>query len=200
MLQLLDRDPNVRILACAPNNSAADTITAKLSARGPSQIFRLNALSRSIQEMPKFLRDFSLMNENQVFAMPTAETLVKYRVVVSTCLSAGVPAGLGLKRGHFSHIFIDEAGQGKEPEVMVPILSIADTKTNVVLAGDNQQLGPICHSNLAKSLGLKTSYLARIMDREIYNLNTGRGITYVYLIFLALIVQNVSLLIFLLLI
>ena len=63
---------------------------------------------------------------------------------------------------------------------MVPILSIADSKTNVILAGDNQQLGPICHSDLAKSLGLKTSYLARIMDREIYNLDTGRGITYVY--------------------
>lgn len=130
--------------------------------------------------MPKSLREFSLMNDNQIFAMPTVEQLGKYRVVVSTCLSAGVPAGLGLKRGHFTHIFIDEAGQGKEPEIMVPILSIADSKTNVVLAGDNQQLGPICHSNLASSLGLKTSYLSRIMEREIYNLETGRGITYVH--------------------
>ncbi|KIM42180.1 hypothetical protein M413DRAFT_70670 [Hebeloma cylindrosporum] len=182
MQQLLDRDPNVCILACAPNNSAADTITMKLSSRGRSEVFRLNALSRRIEEVPKPLRAFSMMNDNEVFAMPTAELLAKYRVVVSTCLSAGVPAGLGLKRGHFTHIFIDEAGQGKEPEVMVPILSIADSKTNVVLAGDNQQLGPICHSNLASSLGLKTSYLSRIMEREIYNLETGRGITIVKLV------------------
>lgn len=197
MQQLLARDPNVRILACAPNNSAADTITMKLSARGKGEVFRLNAMSRRIEDIPKSLREFSLMNDNQVFAMPTAEQLVKYRVVISTCLSAGVPAGLGLKRGHFTHIFIDEAGQGKEPEIMVPILSIADSKTNVVLAGDNQQLGPIVHSNLASSLGLKTSYLSRIMERDIYNLETGRGITYVHLIdFFFPIVQCLTIFIF----
>ena len=189
MQQLLDRDPNVRILACAPNNSAADTITMKLSGRGKSQVFRLNALSRKIEDMPKSLREFSSTNDNHVFAMPTAELLAKYRVVVSTCLSAGVPAGLGLKRGHFTHIFIDEAGQGKEPEIMVPILSIADSKTNLVLAGDNKQLGPIIHSTLASSLGLKTSYLSRMMERDIYKLETGRGITCVLFFFFKLVVQ-----------
>ncbi|KAF8970450.1 P-loop containing nucleoside triphosphate hydrolase protein [Flammula alnicola] len=182
MQQLLAKDPNIRILACAPNNSAADTIAQKLISLGRSEVFRLNSLSRRIDDMPKGLRDYSIINDNSVFAMPTLEQLAKYRVVVSTCLSAGVPAGLGLKRGHFTHIFIDEAGQGKEPEVMVPIKSIANAETNVILAGDNQQLGPIVHSNLASSLGLKTSYLARIMQREIYNLESGRGITIVKLV------------------
>ncbi|KAJ3507038.1 hypothetical protein NLJ89_g6529 [Agrocybe chaxingu] len=182
MQQLLDSDPNARILACAPNNSAVDTIALKLMHRGTLEVFRLNSLSRKVNDMPKSLRTFSLINGNTVFAMPTVEDLAKYRVVVSTCLSAGVPANLGLKRGHFTHIFIDEAGQGKEPELMVPIKSIADEKTNLILAGDNQQLGPIVHSKLAGALGLKKSYLSRIMEMDIYNLDTHSGITIVKLL------------------
>ncbi|KAF9003306.1 P-loop containing nucleoside triphosphate hydrolase protein [Cyathus striatus] len=182
MQQLLDRDPEVRILACAPSNSAADLIAMKLTNLGKTQVFRLNSLTRKIDDMPKSLRDFSLINENTVFAMPPVDTLRKYRVVVATCLSGGVPANLGIKAGHFTHIFIDEAGQGKEPEVMVPIKSNADEKTNIIIAGDNQQLGPIVHSGLANTLGLKTSYLSRIMERSIYELDTGRGITIVKLV------------------
>ncbi|CAA7270266.1 unnamed protein product [Cyclocybe aegerita] len=182
MQQLLDSDPNVRILACAPNNSAVDTIALKLMHRGTLEVFRLNSLSRKVGDMPKNLRTFSLINGNTVFAMPTIEDLAKYRVVVSTCLSAGVPANLGLKRGHFTHIFIDEAGQGKEPELMVPIKSIADETTNLILAGDNQQLGPIVHSKWAGALGLKKSYLARIMEMDAYNLDTHSGITIVKLL------------------
>ncbi|KAF9486245.1 RNA helicase [Pholiota conissans] len=182
MRQLLAKDPDVRILACAPNNSAADTLAVKLMDLGKSQVFRLNSLSRKIEEMPKILREYSSINSNLVFSMPQVEPLSKFRVVVSTCLSAGVPTGLGLKRGHFTHIFIDEAGQGKEPELMVAIKNNADKKTNLILAGDNQQLGPVINSPLASILGLKLSYLARIMQREIYNLNTGKGITIVKLI------------------
>ena len=182
MKQLLDKDPKIKILACAPSNSAADLLAQKLSDRGTQIIFRLNSLTRRIGDLPKNLRSFSCINENEVFAVPPTEDLSKFRVVVATCLSGGVPAGLGFPRGHFSHIFVDEAGQGKEPELMVPIKSLASERTNVILAGDNQQLGPIVQSQLAAGLGLKTSYLARLMDRDIYDLEGqvgGRGITYV---------------------
>lgn len=183
MQQILHSNPHNRILACAPNNSAADLIVQKLMHLGPSVVFRLNAITRSLEDYPPSLKRFSLINENTVFAIPHVEELAKYRVVVSTCLSGGLPANLGLRRGHFSHIFIDEAGQGKEPELMVPIKSIADEHTNVVLAGDNQQLGPIVHSGTARTLGLKQSYLARLMALNIYNVDAasdmpgGRGIT-----------------------
>ena len=181
MQQLLLLDPDVRILACAPNNSAADLLAQKLTNLGKQAVFRLNALSRKHDDLPKSLREFALINDNKVFSVPTLEEMKKYRVVVSTCISGGIPASLGLKRGHFTHIFIDEAGQGKEPEIMVPIKSIASDQTNIILAGDNKQLGPVVHSVLAANLGLRTSYLARIMDREIYDLkNGGSGVTYVH--------------------
>lgn len=152
----------------------------KLLDLGPSQIFRLNALSRPVEPMAKSLRPISNVNGNSVFAMPDLDEVAKYRVIVSTCFSANVPAGLGLKKGHFSHIFIDEAGQGKEPELMIAIKNNASPTTNVILAGDNCQLGPIVHSRLAACFGLKISYLDRIMRRPIYNLGTGTGVTYVF--------------------
>ena len=193
--QLLVEDPSVRILACAPSNTAADNIAKKLLDLGPSQIFRLNALSRAVGDMSKILQPISNVNGNLVFAMPDLEQVAKYRVIVSTCFSANVPAGLGLKKGHFSHIFIDEAGQGREPELMVAIKGNANSKTNVILAGDVHQLGPIVHSPLSASLGLATSYLHRITQRPIYNLTTGKGITYVFnstVLLLTLILQLTS--------
>jgi len=174
MEQILKANTENRILACAPNNSAADLIAQKLMHLGTSHLFRLNSITRDLKKYPESLRPFSLINDNTVFAVPSPAELVRYRVVVSTCLSGGVPASLGLKRGHFSHIFIDEAGQGKEPEVMVPIKSIAGKDTNVVLAGDNQQLRPIVHSSTARTLGLTNSYLARLMALDIYNIEKDR--------------------------
>lgn len=184
MRQLLDRSPDARILACAPSNSAADLIAQRMLMLGASQLFRLNSLSRKVKDLPRTLLPFSQINGNNVFVVPTREALEKFRVVVSTCISGGIPQGLGLKPGHFTHIFIDEAGQAKEPEVMIPIKTISGPLTNVILAGDNQQLGPVIHSNLASKLGLKTSYLDRIMGLDIYNLGNFPGITWVVLLYL----------------
>lgn len=66
-----------------------------------------------------------------------------------------------------------------EPDVMIPILTMAGPKTNIVLAGDNRQLGPSVRSDIASSLGLGKSFLTRIMARDVYNLETHTGITYV---------------------
>jgi helicase MOV-10 len=183
MQQILNANPDNRILACAPSNSAADLLLQKLMHLGTSVVFRLNSIVRNVEETPKTVKPFCLLNENTVFAVPQLEQLAKYRVVVSTCLSGGVPASIGLKRGHFTHIFIDEAGQGKEPEAMVPIKSIAGKDTNVILAGDNQQLGPIVHSSTARMLGLSQSYLSRLMNLPIYDIEGkeegpgGHGVT-----------------------
>ena len=84
---------------------------------------------------------------------------------------------MGVPRGHFTHIFIDEAGQTLEPEAMISIRTLASSETNVILAGDPKQLGPIVHSGVADALGLGVSYLDRLMDREVYRLDTGTGKT-----------------------
>ncbi|KAG1748034.1 P-loop containing nucleoside triphosphate hydrolase protein, partial [Suillus occidentalis] len=65
----------------------------------------------------------------------------------------GTSTNVGIPRGHFTHIFVDEAGQATEPEVMIGIKTMADNATNIVLAGDPKQLGPIIRSKLQGSLG-----------------------------------------------
>ena len=58
--------------------------------------------------------------------------------------------------GHFTHVFIDEAGHAIEPEALVAIAGITDCSLGgqVVLAGDPEQLGPVVRSPIAIKYGL----------------------------------------------
>lgn len=47
------------------------------------------------------------------FESPSLAELQKFRVVVSTLTSAGKLHNMGLKRGHFDLILIDESGQAR---------------------------------------------------------------------------------------
>lgn len=141
ILQILRADSSARIIACAPSNSAADLIALKLSNLEPMEMLRLNAPTREFKSLPRDLQRYSIYNEHEIFTPPTVDELREYRIIVATCLSAGVPHGMGIKPGHFTHIFVDEAGQCMEPEVMVSVMTMANKKTNIVLAGDHKQLG-----------------------------------------------------------
>jgi helicase MOV-10 len=84
--------------------------------------------------------------------------------------------GVGVVRGYFSHIFVDEAGQALEPESLVPILGMIGKSTNVILSGDPKQLGPIVRSPHAKGFGMWQSLLERLMSCESYNSEVGRDL------------------------
>ena len=58
---------------------------------------------------------------------------------------------------------------------MISIKTLADKSTNVVLAGDPKQLGPVIRSAIARELGLGKSYLERLMEIEMYKPGTGNG-------------------------
>lgn len=174
--QVLIRDPNARFLACAPSNSAADLLADRLQDLGPSILFRLNAPSRPVELLPSPVRKFSSVL-NGHFNVPDVAVLMQYRVIVSTCVSSSIAFAVGMPRGHFSHIVVDEAGQALEPEIMIPIKTMADNDTNIVLSGDPKQLGPIVRSSVAIKFGLGQSYLARLMDLPVYDEHTKRGIS-----------------------
>ncbi|KZT00673.1 P-loop containing nucleoside triphosphate hydrolase protein [Laetiporus sulphureus 93-53] len=180
--QLLARNSQARILACAPSNSAADILAQRLSKLGADQLFRHYAVSRKPDEVPNDLRPFIFLNTQGNFSVPPLERLSQFRVIVCTCLSASFPYGVGLRAGHFSHIFVDEAGQASEPEVMTAIKPMVLPSTQVILSGDPRQLGPIIRSTVARELGLGRSYLERLMERELYQPPTGRNRSYVKLV------------------
>lgn len=70
---------------------------------------------------------------------------------------------LGLKKGHFSHILLDEAAQAMECEAIMP-LALANENTRIVLAGDHMQLSPELFSQFAKERNLHVSLLERLYD------------------------------------
>lgn len=188
--QILLKDPEARILACAPSNSATDLIAERLEVLGPSQLFRMNAPSRAQSTLPKVLGQFSRKNDYGTFLIPPKAELMKFRVVVSTCISACVPYNIGVPRGHFTHIFVDEAGQAAEPEAMIPIKTMSDGRTNIILSGDPKQLGPIVRSDLALTLKLGVSYLDRLCETQTYNESQMNGITYVAVFSLSHVILN----------
>ncbi|KAG9024583.1 hypothetical protein FRB95_011337 [Tulasnella sp. JGI-2019a] len=183
MRQIIRESPSARILACAPSNSAADILAERLTGvLSTRELFRMNAPSRLKETLPMALRNYTLTNDEGTFSIPPMEALMRYRIVVSTCLSASVPYGIGFPRGHFSHVFIDEAGQAMEPEAMIPIKTAAGPSTNIILSGDPMQLGPIIRSPVAQRLGLGTSYLDRLMLLPVYEPDNYSGVTVVKLI------------------
>ncbi|CAL9696558.1 unnamed protein product [Knipowitschia caucasica] len=90
------------------------------------------------------------------------------RIVVSTCSSAGMFHNVGLQVGHFTHIFLDEAGQATEPEALIPISLVSEVDGQIVLAGDPRQLGPVVKSKMASTFGLGVSLLERLMANPLY--------------------------------
>ncbi|GAQ77983.1 RNA helixase SDE3 [Klebsormidium nitens] len=170
MLQVLRADPASRILACAPSNFAADVILERL--RGHVQkreLYRLNAPARSATELEASLLEYCSFDPALGhFTIPDAAALARPRVIISTCCSASLLHAQGLPRGHFSHVFVDEAGHARETEALIPIALFADKTSIVVLAGDHKQLGPIVRSKMAAGRGLETSYLERLAMQAPY--------------------------------
>ncbi|XP_069483962.1 RNA helicase Mov10l1 isoform X2 [Ambystoma mexicanum] len=74
-----------------------------------------------------------------------------------------------MRIGHFTHAFVDEAGQATEPECLIPIGLMSEVSGQIVLAGDPLQLGPVIKSRLAVAYGLKVSFLERLMSRPLYS-------------------------------
>ena len=176
--QLLRQNPLTRILACAPSNSAADIIAEKLATvMSPDELFRFYAPSRPKEATSSKLENYSY-RVGKTHTVPPMSRMTRFRVIVSTCVSASVFHGIGMQRGHFGYIFVDEAGQATEPEVMISVKTMADNSTRVVLSGDHKQLGPIIRSNVARALGLEISYLERLMGRDGYDETRDHGIRF----------------------
>lgn len=173
ILQLYRTQKDIRILVCAPSNSAADHILEKLLSEKAviikeNELFRLNAATRPYADVdPNHIR-FCFFND-LIFQCPPIRALLRYRIIISTYMSASYLYAEGVRRGHFSHIFLDEAGQASEPEMMIPISNLCHGNTVVVLAGDPMQLGPVVYSKEAEANGLGKSYLERVFECDLYS-------------------------------
>ncbi|ORY84351.1 P-loop containing nucleoside triphosphate hydrolase protein [Protomyces lactucae-debilis] len=195
ILQVLLDKPDAHVLACGPSNTAADTIAMRLIAhiRNPADLLVLNLDNRTFAEVPEPLLPFCHVTDGS-FTMPTFQQLMRYRVIVGTCTAICEltqnrcrnldlakfeaqamqkvqwlhPAMQHTIKPHFTHLFIDEAGQAGEPETIAVLRVVEYPGVSVVLAADHKQLGPQLESSVARQKGLDVSLFERLMDRSVY--------------------------------
>lgn len=169
ILQLFLLCPRSRILVATPSNSSADLIASRLHDSGRINIgdmVRLNAHSRNMDSVPISIQPYSLTCEEM-------QKAVRHRILVTTCTTSGKIYTMCLQIGHFTHLFIDEAGQATEPESLVSIglIRCDFNPGQIILAGDPKQLGPVLLSRYASTYGLGVSLLERLSNHPFYTRN-----------------------------
>ncbi|XP_015917360.2 probable helicase with zinc finger domain isoform X2 [Parasteatoda tepidariorum] len=165
-------DPNSRILVCTHSNSAADIYIREYlhpqvaEGRIEATPLRIYYRHRWVATVHPTVQQYCLINcdnNEKHFVMPTADDVKAHRIIVTTLKTARYLVQLGLEKGFFTHILIDEAAQAMECEAIMP-LSLADEDTRIVLAGDHMQLCPEVYSPFAQERNLHMSLLERLYD------------------------------------
>ncbi|KFZ65772.1 Putative helicase Mov10l1, partial [Antrostomus carolinensis] len=153
-----------RILVCAPSNAATDLICLRLHESNllkPGVMVRVNASFRSEEQIDDIVKPYCKDGDD-------VQKASWFRIIITTCSSAGMFYQTEIRLGHFTHVILDEAGQASEPESMIPIGLISEANGQIVLVGDPKQLGPVVKSKIALAFGLNMSFLERLTSREIY--------------------------------
>jgi hypothetical protein len=177
-IMLLSLLKDTTLLICTHSNSAADIYVQELhreyTKRGYEKVsmIRIYYTGRRLETIPAHVKPYCKI-ENGRLVLPSLPELKQYRIIVVTLSTSRALSLMGLPRGHFSHIFIDEAAQALESETLIPLILANDT-TKVVLAGDHMQLDPPCYSPIARKYGLHVSLLERLYDHEAYNSGVGQ--------------------------
>lgn len=117
-----------RILVTVPSNAGADLITEQLASTclfKPGDFVRLNGFLRADLTVPETIADFCVDGTH-------LDSVAKHRLIICTVATAGQFFQLNLNTGHFSHVFIDEAGYCTEPEALIPSVLAAISKEAVV--------------------------------------------------------------------
>ncbi|XP_055529882.1 probable helicase with zinc finger domain isoform X2 [Wyeomyia smithii] len=164
--------PESKILICTHSNSAADLYIKDYlhpwveEGMEDAKPLRVYYHKRWVATVNSIVQKYCLIDLNinvRNFRRPTVEDILRYRIVVVTLNISMELASLDLPKGHFTHIFLDEAAQAMECEAIMP-LALATEKTRIVLAGDHMQMSPELFSNFAKERKLHISLLERLYD------------------------------------
>jgi superfamily I DNA and/or RNA helicase len=155
-------------------------------------MYRINDITRTFSEVPDKLLPYTHSGEG-FFGLPEWGNLMAAKVVVMDCMGAfelikarctnrDVAAVQGFYGGvfggkvtswHWTHLFVDEAAQAREPESLIPLMLVAPGESDfpmprVVLAGDANQLGPLIVSASSRMNGLSVSLFERLLARPMY--------------------------------
>ncbi|XP_053613519.1 putative helicase mov-10-B.1 isoform X2 [Plodia interpunctella] len=170
IIQIVVSNPRNRVMVCTDSNMAADHIAVMLlhynkTLNITNYLLRANSQSREWSVMPPVLAPVSNGTSYENFYSVSNVQMASYRIVITTLSHAAKYASPRNQTSHkvqMTHLFIDEAAQASEPATLVPICGLLAPSGKLVLAGDPQQLGPVCISREAQHRGLGTSLLERL--------------------------------------
>ncbi|KAL7735007.1 hypothetical protein ACLKA6_011271 [Drosophila palustris] len=161
--------PEAKILICTHSNSAADLyikeylhpwIEEGLEEATPLRVYYHKRWSATVNSV---VQKYCITDGVGNFRRPSIEDIMRHRIIVVTLSISMELATLGLPKGLFTHIFLDEAAQAMECEAIMP-LALANDSTRIVLAGDHMQMSPELFSAFAKERKLHISLLERLYD------------------------------------
>jgi hypothetical protein len=150
---ILRTEKDSRILIATHHNGTADYYTSMYFTKETlkQNLNRISAVRLTAMNSRTHL-------DESVWNLPSGE-IRKYQLVITTFITS-----LHMKNpGQFTHIFIDEGAQAREPEC-VAAFRFATPQTRIVIAGDDKQVGPrttVLGVN-AREYGLSKSLLERL--------------------------------------
>ena len=200
--QLTTPECSYRVLVATHTNTSADMYVKALSRHLHSnEMIRIYAERRKESSVAPLVRKYTYAvnstddngNPIRVFGVPPVEELMKFKVIITTLVTAGslMSSGVAMRQetrrlqsadevdptltagastDFFSHVLVDEAAQAAEPEALVA-LSLAGPQSKIVLVGDHMQLGPDIRHPTARRLGLHRSVLERLYALPVYDGN-----------------------------
>ncbi|XP_022226546.2 probable RNA helicase armi [Drosophila obscura] len=187
VLQMVRNLHSCRILVAAPSNSAADLITRRIiasNALSPGDFIRIvshNLIEKELVPtdlMPYCAtldicadgtaEDNMLVTDSGLKLRCQWKFMGAHRVSIGTCATLGNFMQMSFPGGHFTHLFMDEAGQSTEPETLMPAALLSKDRGQVILAGDPYQLPPIIMSKFGRTCGFELSLLERLLSTPPY--------------------------------
>ncbi|XP_022919640.1 probable helicase with zinc finger domain [Onthophagus taurus] len=167
--------PFNRILICTHSNSAADLYIKDYldpyvkSGHPEATPLRIYYQKRWVATVHDTVQKYCLIDgdgsnsSKKNFRLPTIDEIKNHRIIVVTLSISMYLTTIGLPKGFFTHILLDEAAQAIECESIMP-LALANENTRIVLAGDHMQLSPEVYSKIAKERKFHVSLLERLYD------------------------------------
>ena len=106
----------------------------------PQEILRFYQPERRLNTISDEVKPYCNLSEDKLsLVIPSAHTIASKQIIVSTFGAAHFFTKMKELKGHFTHIFIDEAAQALECEILTPLV-LATRETCIVLAGDHLQM------------------------------------------------------------
>lgn len=194
VLQQFLGNNQAHILVCTPSNSAANLILEKLIASEQllsDHFMRVIGFQAKEREMiPSELlpfcgtvekskegtegREMTLL-ENGFRENCQKDYLCTFRVIVLTIGSVGTFMEMGFPEDHFTHLYVDEAGQCLETEIIIPMTLLSKATGHSVFVGDEKQLGPVVQFHPLVKWNYGVSLFERLQSFPMYNRNDSEN-------------------------